>query len=151
MVGSQIANLTPGLSFDHNLCFKYPNGSYKPISDIYILRNFQWYKEPFNPMSFDPCNRLLKNHESIETSTPKVGTHLGVWEFIPWTFLHSWKHETWLPSSLLARTFASPCFGREPKARVATFHQLFKLWNMYYSESCHPILNRKSNIKNYLA
>jgi hypothetical protein len=26
MVGSQIASLIPGLSFDHNLCFKCPNG-----------------------------------------------------------------------------------------------------------------------------
>ncbi len=34
VVGSQIANLTPDLSFGHNLCFKCPNGSCKPISDI---------------------------------------------------------------------------------------------------------------------
>jgi hypothetical protein len=26
----------------------------------------------------------------------------------------------WFPSSLLARTFASPCIGYEPKARVTT-------------------------------
>jgi hypothetical protein len=34
VVGSQIVNLTPGLSFGHNLCFKCPNGSYEPILDI---------------------------------------------------------------------------------------------------------------------
>jgi hypothetical protein len=34
VVGSQIANLTPNLSFDHNLCFRYPNGSCEPILDI---------------------------------------------------------------------------------------------------------------------
>jgi hypothetical protein len=31
VVGSQINNLTPDPSFGHNLCFKYPNGSCKPI------------------------------------------------------------------------------------------------------------------------
>jgi hypothetical protein len=34
MVGNQIANLTLDPSFDHNLCFKCPNGSYEPILDI---------------------------------------------------------------------------------------------------------------------
>ncbi len=41
-------------------------------------RIFQWYKELFNSMSFDPYNRLLKIQESIETPTPKVRAHLGV-------------------------------------------------------------------------
>jgi hypothetical protein len=34
MVGSQIDKLTTNLSFGHNLCFKYPNGSCEPILDI---------------------------------------------------------------------------------------------------------------------
>jgi hypothetical protein len=34
VVGNQIDNLIPGLSLGHNLCFKYPNGSCKPILDI---------------------------------------------------------------------------------------------------------------------
>jgi len=37
-------------------------------------------------MSFDPYNFSLKIRESIGTTTPKVGTHLGVWGFI---FSHS--------------------------------------------------------------
>ncbi len=36
IVESQIDNLTPSLSFGHNLCFKCPNGSCKPILDIYV-------------------------------------------------------------------------------------------------------------------
>jgi hypothetical protein len=44
VVGSQTANLTPGLSFCHNLCCRCPNGSCKPIFNIYILIAFQWYK-----------------------------------------------------------------------------------------------------------
>ncbi len=102
MVGNQIGNLTPNPSFGHNLCFKCPNGSWKLILNIYILRAFQWYKEIFNPMSFDPCNFPLKIWESIGTPIPKVGAHLGVWGFIPSHFptlpitwsvilkLHSW-------------------------------------------------------------
>jgi hypothetical protein len=69
MVGSQIGNLTPDPFFGHNLCFKYLNGSYEPILNIYILRAFQWYKELFNPMNFDPWNCLLDIWESIGTPT----------------------------------------------------------------------------------
>jgi hypothetical protein len=82
MVGSQIANLTPNLSFDHNLCFKCPNGSCEPISDIFVSIAFQWYKELFEAMGFDPCNRFLKIQESTQTPTPNIGVHLGVWMFI---------------------------------------------------------------------
>jgi hypothetical protein len=44
VVRNQIVNLTPNLSFGHNLCFKCPNGSSKPISNIYFPTSFQWYK-----------------------------------------------------------------------------------------------------------
>jgi hypothetical protein len=54
MLVNQIDNLIFGLSFGHNLCFKSSNGSFEPISDIYISKDFQWYKELFNPMNFDP-------------------------------------------------------------------------------------------------
>jgi hypothetical protein len=120
MVGSQNANLTSSPSFGYNLCLKCPNGSCKLILDIYVPRAFQWYKEFFNPISFDPYNCPLKIWESIKTPTPKVGTHLGVWGFIPSTFLHSHEHEMWFLGSLLACTFANPCLGREPKVKVAT-------------------------------
>jgi hypothetical protein len=60
VVGNQTANLTPDLSFCHNLCCKCPNGSCKPIFDIYISKSFQWYKERHNVRCFDPCNRALK-------------------------------------------------------------------------------------------
>jgi hypothetical protein len=45
VVKSQIASLTPGLSFDHNLCCRYSNDSCEAILDIYTSRPFQWYKE----------------------------------------------------------------------------------------------------------
>jgi hypothetical protein len=82
MVGSQIGNLTPDPSFGHNLCFKHPNGSCEPILYIYVPRAFQWYKEHLNPIGFDLCNCPLIFLKSIGTSTPKVGTHLGVCKFI---------------------------------------------------------------------
>jgi hypothetical protein len=83
MVGSQIDNLTTNPFFGHNLCFKCPNGSCKTILDIYVSKYFQWYKERFNSMNFDPYDCPLKIQESIGTSTPKMGVHLGVWGFIP--------------------------------------------------------------------
>jgi len=60
-----------------------PNGFCKLIIDIYVSIYFQWYKELFNPMSFDYYNCLLKIHKSTGTLTPKVGAHLGVCGFIP--------------------------------------------------------------------
>jgi hypothetical protein len=45
VVGSQTVNLTPSPSFDHNLCYRCPNGSCETILDIYTSRPFQWYKE----------------------------------------------------------------------------------------------------------
>jgi hypothetical protein len=60
VVGSQIANLTPGLSFGHNLCYKCPNEQCEPILDIYTSIAFQWYKELFKARSFDPFNHALK-------------------------------------------------------------------------------------------
>jgi hypothetical protein len=83
VVGSQIANLTPNPSFDHNLCLECPNGLCEPILDIYVLRAFQWYKEILNPLSFDPFHRSLKIWKSFGTPTPKVEAPLGVWKFIP--------------------------------------------------------------------
>jgi hypothetical protein len=109
VVRSQIANLIPNHSFGHNLCFRCPNKSFDTILDIYISRDFQWYKELPNPMGFNPCNHFLKIQESIRT---QMGAHLGVWMFIL-TLSHS-------RASLLAHAFASPCLGCEPKARVVT-------------------------------
>jgi hypothetical protein len=119
VVRSQIANLTPNPSFSHNLWFKYPNGSCKPILDINVPRSFQWYKELFNPMKFDLYDLPLKIWKSIKNPTPKVGAHLVVWGFIPSHFptlprawnvtpkLHSW------PTPLQAL-----CLGYKPKVRV---------------------------------
>ncbi len=94
LVWNQIGNLSFGLSFGHTLCFKYPNGSCELILDIYFARTFQWYKELFNPMSFDHDNRPLKIQKSTGTPTPKVGVHLGMWGFIPshsLTLLGAWN------------------------------------------------------------
>jgi len=83
MVMNQIGGLILGLFFGNTLCFKFPNGSCEFVLNIYIPRVFQWYKFFFNPMNFDPCNRLLKFWKSIGTPIPKMGTHLGMCGFIP--------------------------------------------------------------------
>jgi hypothetical protein len=108
VVGSQIGNLTPDLSFGHNLCLKYLNESCEPILDIYISTAFQWYKELFNPLGFDPCNRPLKIRESTRTPTPKVGA--------PWECKGMTSHSFALPGAwdvtfmlpLLAHTLCNP-------------------------------------------
>ncbi len=67
VVRSQIANLIPGPSFDHNLCFKCPNGSCKATLDIYTSRTFQWYNEHPNARCFNPWTRALSFREFRRT------------------------------------------------------------------------------------
>jgi hypothetical protein len=95
---NQIDTLTFGLSFNHNLCCKYSNGSCEPILDIYVLRFFQWYKEAFNPMNFGPLNYSLKIWDSIGIPTPKVGIHLGMCGFIPSHFFAFPRGWIWFPN-----------------------------------------------------
>jgi len=83
VVGSQTANLIPGLSFDHSLCYRYSNGSCEAILDIYISRPFQWYKKHLNAKCFDFCNHVLSFQESWRT--PK--SHFRECEWRPHTSL----------------------------------------------------------------
>jgi hypothetical protein len=83
VVGSQIASLTPDLSFDHNLCRRYPNGPCEAILDIYTSRPFQWYKEHLEARCFDSCNRTLSFRKSRRT----LKSHLRECEWRPHTSL----------------------------------------------------------------
>jgi hypothetical protein len=68
VVGSQIANLTPGLSFAHNLCYKCPNGSCEAILDIYTSRPFQRYKERSKCKVFWPLQSHSEFSRVLEDS-----------------------------------------------------------------------------------
>jgi hypothetical protein len=67
VIKSQIASLTFGLSFVHNLCCRAPNGSCEAIFDIYISRPFKWYKKHLKARCFDPCYWTLSFWESRRT------------------------------------------------------------------------------------
>jgi hypothetical protein len=67
VVESQIANLTPDLSFGHNLCYRCRNGSCEAIFNIYASRPFQRYKKHLKARCFDPCNWVLNFWESRRT------------------------------------------------------------------------------------
>jgi hypothetical protein len=127
VIKNQIGNLTLDPSFSHNLWFKYPNVSCKPILDIDVPRSFQWYKEFFNPMRFDPYDLPLKIRKSIKSPIPKVGGSslgsVGVHSLTLSYTPKSMKCDS--QASFLAHTFASPCVGCEPKARARShFHPL---------------------------
>jgi hypothetical protein len=70
VVGSQIASLTPGLSFAHNLGCRCPNDKCEAILDIYVPRTFQWHQEHPNARCFAPCCRALNIRESRRTPNP---------------------------------------------------------------------------------
>jgi hypothetical protein len=139
MVESQILNLTLGLSFGHNSCFKRPNGSCKPILDIYVSIYFQWYKELFNPIGFYLCDRYLKIQKSIRTPTPKMGVHLGVWGFIPshsFALLGAWNVTLGLPFWLAT---LQTSLGHEPKPKITTLCKVYKkiFWGNKTKESTY--------------
>jgi hypothetical protein len=90
-------------------------------------------------MNFDKYNRLLKIRKSIGTPTLKVGAHLRVCGLIP-SFsdtLESMKCDS--RASLLACTFASPCFGHEPMLRLREILISIML-TMDYNLSCLLII-----------
>jgi hypothetical protein len=99
VVKSQIANLNPSPSFGHNLCFKCPNGSYEPILNIYASRAFQWYKEIFKPLSFDPCNRL-QNSKVHRDSISQSGSCLGSVKDTPALDIRLRPTKTWIRKNI---------------------------------------------------
>jgi hypothetical protein len=95
VAGSQTANLTLGPSFDHNLCYRCPNGYCEAIFNIYISRPFQWYKEHLKARCFGFYNWALKLWESRRTPS----SHSWECESHPHTCLkvglrHS-PHQSW--------------------------------------------------------
>jgi hypothetical protein len=71
VVRSQTTN-----SFDHNLCYKCPNGSCEAILDIYTSRPFQWYKEHPQCKVFWP---LQSSSEFSGVPEDSKFPLLGVW------------------------------------------------------------------------
>ncbi len=103
-----------------NLCFKFSNGSCRPILIIYVSRYFQWYEEFCNPMSFDLWNHSLNIQDFLKTPIPKMGVHLGMCEFIPSHSFTFWECKCDSQVALSTHTFPCPCFGSEPKTKVVT-------------------------------
>ncbi len=135
MVRSQIDNLTPDLSFGHNLCFNYPNGWYKPILDLtfqnisHDIRNstIQWV------LTYEIVLWTFRSSSRVQLPKWELTSECG--SSFPHTLPHSHTPGSMKcdsQASLLARTFASPCLSREPKVRVATIVtsllNYFMLW-----------------------
>ncbi len=72
VVGSQTINLTPGLSFAHNLGCRCLNDQCEAILDIHASRPFQWHQEHLNARCFGPCYWTLKLWESLRTPSPQL-------------------------------------------------------------------------------
>jgi len=121
VVRSQINNLTPGPSFSHDLCFKYPNGSCEPI--LMFQKLFNDIKN-FSIQWVQPLQSLFE--DSIVHRDPKSqsGNSLGSVGVHSLTFFHileSMKYDFW--ASFLTRTFTSSCLGHEPRVKIVTQHE----------------------------
>jgi hypothetical protein len=135
VVRSQTTNLTSGLSFGHNLCFRCPNGWCESILDIYVSITFQWYKKLFNPMGFDPYICPLKIREFIGILTPKMGVHFGVWGFIPY---HSFA-----PPRIWDVTLGLPSWPATLQALALIASPRLRLW--HHPFNMHLNFNKKKN------
>ncbi len=109
MVGSQIADLTPGPSFCHNLCYRCANGSCKAIFNIYTSIAFQWHEERLKARCFDPYNQTLKFPEFRRTpkspfwecechphTLPKVGLWHHMLDFNKWMTINGINKTSWV-------------------------------------------------------
>ncbi len=78
------------------------------------------FQEIFNDINNFSIHWVLTLAIALWNPTPKVKAPLGVWGFIlTLSYIPgSMRHDSW--TSLLARNLASPCLGRESKARVVT-------------------------------
>jgi hypothetical protein len=81
-------------------------------------KSFQWCKEFFNPMSFNPYNRPLKIREFNSQSGSSLGS-MGVHSFTFSYTPRSMKCDS--HASFLAHTSTIFCLIHEPKAKVATW------------------------------
>ncbi len=72
VVGSQIASLTPGPSFAHNLGYRCPNDQCEAIFYIYVSRPFQWHQEHLNVRCFGLFCRTLNIRKSRRTPNPQL-------------------------------------------------------------------------------
>jgi hypothetical protein len=97
VVGSQIASLTPGPSFAHNLGCRCPNEQCEAIFDIYASRPFQWHQEHINARFFGPCCRALNIRESRRTPNPQLWK---CWASPPHLAKVGLRQETWATSLL---------------------------------------------------
>jgi hypothetical protein len=88
-------------------------------------------------LSFDPCNRS-ENLGARQDSNSQGGSSLGSVKVHSLTFSYtpkSMRRDS--QASFLAHNLASPCFGHEPKAKVATeiiyTNVMDQVWKVYFS------------------
>jgi hypothetical protein len=123
VVGSQIVNLTSGLSFGHNLCLKCSNGSCKSIFYTSMFQELSNYIRNSSIQWVLTHVSLFKNSKVHWDSNSQNGSSLGSVRVHSLTLsytLRSMRCDSW--ASLLAHALASPCLGLEPKAKVETFY-----------------------------
>jgi hypothetical protein len=80
-------------------------------------------------MGFDLCNRALKIQESFWDSNSQHGSSLGNVRVHALTlFALSRACEVTTRSPSWPTTLQPPCFGHEPKARIATFRNPYDVF-----------------------
>ncbi len=140
VVESQTANLTPGPSFDHNLCCRYPNGSCEAIFDIYTSKSFQRFKKHLKARCFDPCHQALKFWEFRRAPS----SHVWECESHPHTCLKvGLRHWIFAQTNWCVLTQLCQCHLEFQKAKGPPFFLpwlffFFKKFQLHYKGCRHP-------------
>jgi hypothetical protein len=125
----------------------------RAISDIYIPRTFQWYKELFNPMSFDPCNCPLNiwginwdSNSQDESSFGSVWVHSLTLFYIPGNRKCDSRAQSWPAPLQTLALVASPRLGL--RHLTCYFFVLCVMNFCVCSTHTHKIKKTKANYTN---
>jgi len=107
------------------------------------------FQEFFNDIKKSSIQWVLTHAIALWAFKSPLKLQFPKWEFtcecegsFPHTLLHFREHAMWLPGPVLARTFANPCFGHEPKAKVMTY---FITW-LWYSVITHRMFMQGTSL-----
>jgi len=116
VIGSQIFNLIPNPSFDHNSYILGLNKICKGILNIYTLIHFQWYLGGSNWCLFTLSTNILNIQDSTQVQLPKWECTWESLDSISYILPHLWKCNVSLLNTL----------NHEHEVRVVTTTPLSK-------------------------
>ncbi len=142
MVGSQIANLTPGLSLPITCFVDVQMAHARPFWTSTLQELSNDIENSSRQGGLTPAIALWRFGSPFGTPTPNMGVHLGVWRFIPSHSLHSRK--LWnAPGSLTGPVTLQPlALVASPRLGLRQVYHMCSSYAMFQSPPPPIILLR---------